>query len=170
MRIDDLNLDYNSDGVFEYETDILDTFRQTFVPVFNPDLDEGVQQGISNTKCTIALPDGQQLINCGQLRGNFEPDTDSDGGGGQRRDVETRSERRHNSILDKYPPPPEYEERGFITFDILDILYTVNLTNIFTMESPLGNYFLQYRDYTEQLTLEAVFGKTFIGFPPDDTD
>jgi hypothetical protein len=149
MLSEDLSLDHNSDGIYDFVQDILETnrYKNTIYAKSSSPSDIGKYQ------CNISL-DNVNIIECSKLNNNPRPPVVG----------VTPNTRRHYSPLDDYPPPPE--KTPIVVFNILGISFEVDTTNIFSIESPLRHYFLQFRDYSEQLILEAYYGKTFIDFPP----
>jgi hypothetical protein len=152
MLSDDMSLDYDGNGIFDFVLDILETYR--FRHAEFPK--SGTPSDVGKYQCNISLG-GDNIIQCGKLTGEFQSPPN---------DAIVEERRRHNSALDKYPPPPVLSP--IVSFNILGTIVEVDTTSIFTMSSPLGHYFLQFRDYTEQLVLESYYRTTFVEFPPED--
>ncbi len=185
MIEDDFSLDYDSDGIFNYVTDILETYIRTYPVIYeSPQTRRGNSNNLNDVKCTLTVKDVGPIMECGQLAGNFSSGSTENsrlyesnpssveknplrkiGGAVYETPSESRRGERSFDVLSHYPPPPETNP---VEFDILDYIFSINVTNIFTIETPLHYYFVQKRDYTIQLVLEGIFGLTFIGFPPAD--
>lgn len=229
---DDPSNDFNSDGVFDFETDVLQIFRQRKVQLYETDPLTGEPKIAQSTpladiKCSLGIKGIGNTMSCGQLSGSFIPPTETNNQLSRRRGLQdaslpedvmimpnvpetalvipninhnikpawkglrkigsrtkkrraeaerkrrqehSRSKRHTTPNIENYPPPPAEVTGEIVVFNLINDFFVVNTSSIFTIKSPINEYFLPYADFTIQLFLESVFGKSFIGFPSDDAE
>lgn len=108
---DDLYHDYNSDGIFDYESDLLPTYRREFPVVYtddNGDAPTGGASGndLSDVKCSVIDPKFGSTAVCGLLAGDFAPSPPpgtSGVAGGQT--IGNRRRQVSDGNIDKVGPP-----------------------------------------------------------------